>query len=106
MVYSEGAISETPDTPAFLPKADTPSGYSIIQNADSIMIGVYKTAVTVHIGEGLNQKSWTINILRKRHAEMPNQKKPSLRLFVQFTEICRRGVKNPLAYSINSEGVS
>ena len=52
MVYSESAISETPDTPAFLPKADTPSVYSIIQNADSIMIGVYKKAITVHIGEG------------------------------------------------------
>lgn len=52
------------------------------------MIGVYKTAVTVHIGEGLNQKSWTMKKLRKRLAKMPNQKEPSLRLTVQFTEIC------------------
>ena len=87
-VYSEGIVSETPDTPAILPKADTPSGYSIIQNADSIMIGVYKTAVTVHIGEGLNQKSWTMNKHRKRYVEMPNQRPPSLRLIVQFTEKC------------------
>ena len=102
MVYSEGIVSETPDSP----KVDTFSINSIIQSADFVMIGVYIIAVSVHKGEGLNQKSWTINILRKRHAEMPNQKKPSLRLFVQFTEICRRGVKNPLAYSINSEGVN
>ena len=88
MVYSESAISETPDTPAFLPKADTPSVYSIIQNADYIMIGVYKKAITVHIGEGRYQQSWTMKKQRKRLAKMPNQKEPSLRLTVQFTEIC------------------
>ena len=51
-VYSEGIVSETPDTPAIPPNADTPSVHSFIQIADFVMIGVYKTAATVQIGEG------------------------------------------------------